>query len=107
MLAAARPSEADRDAIETRLLQLVSPHSRVLVVGCDTWPLSRSLSSAGCRVSVVETRHDAPAGSATFSDRVIVGDPDTLNLNATLDGAQFDAIVVVRLLEHVGIRSRC
>ena len=98
---AARAQDPDRDAIESRLLQLVSPHSRVLVVGCDTWPLSRSLSSAGCRVSVVETRHDAPAGSATFSDRVIVGDPDTLNLNATLDGAQFDAIVVVRLLEHV------
>ena len=52
-------------------------------------------------MSVVETRHDAPAGSATFSDRVIVGDPDALNLNATLDGAQFDAIVAVRLLEHV------
>ena len=101
MNAPARPGEADRDAIETQLLQLVSPHSRVLVIGRDTWPLSRSLSSAGCRVSVVETRHDAPAGSATFSDRVIVGDPDALNLNATLDGAQFDAIVAVRLLEHV------
>jgi len=101
MLAAALSNEAERDAIETRLLQLVSPHSRVLVVGCNTWPLSRSLSSTGCRVSVVETRHDAPAGSATFSDRVIVGDPDTLNLNAALKGAQFDAIVVVRLLEYV------
>jgi 2-polyprenyl-3-methyl-5-hydroxy-6-metoxy-1,4-benzoquinol methylase len=101
MMAPPRPGEADRDAIETKLFQLVSAHSRVLVIGCDTWPLSRSLSGAGCRVSVVETRHDAPAGSATFSDRVIVGDPDTLNLNATLDGAQFDAIVVVRVLEHV------
>ncbi len=101
MNAPARPGEADRDAIETQLLQLVSPHSRVLVIGRDTWPLSRTLSSVGCRVSVVETRHDAPAGSATFSDRVIVGDPDALNLNATLDGAQFDAIVAVRLLEHV------
>jgi SAM-dependent methyltransferase len=95
------PGEADRDAIETKLGQLVSPHSRVLVVGRDTWPLARSLSSAGCRVSVVETRHDAPAGAATFSDRVIVGDPETLNLNGTFDGAQFDAVVVVRLLEHV------
>ena len=95
------PGEADRDAIEAKLCQLVSPHSRVLVVGRDTWPLARSLSSAGCRVSVVETRHDAPAGAATFSDRVIVGDPETLNLNATFDAAQFDAIVVVRLLEHV------
>ena len=97
----ARPSEADRDAIETKLFQLVSPHSRVLVIGRDTWPLSRSLSSAGCRVSVVETRHDAPAGSATFSQRVIVGDPDALNLEATLAGEQFEAIVAVRLLEHV------
>jgi len=101
MNAPARPSEADRDAIETQLLQLVSPHTRVLVIGRDTWPLSRALSSVGCRVSVVEARHDAPAGSATFSDRVIVGDPDALNLNATLEGAQFDAIVAVRLLEHV------
>ena len=101
MNAPARPSEADRDAIETTLVRLVNPHSRVLVIGRDTWPLSRSLSSAGCHVSVIETRHDAPAGSATFSDRVIVGDPDVLNLDATLDGAQFDAIVAVRLLEHV------
>src|SRR5688572_3075435 len=98
---AAEPSDADRDAIESQLLQLVNPHSRVLVIGRDTWPLSRALSSAGCRVAVVETRHDAPAGSATFSDRVVVGDPDTLNLDATLDGPLFDAIVAVRLLEHV------
>jgi hypothetical protein len=49
-----RPGEADRDAIETQLLQLVSPHSRVLVIGRDTWPLSRTLSGVGCRVSVVE-----------------------------------------------------
>jgi 2-polyprenyl-3-methyl-5-hydroxy-6-metoxy-1,4-benzoquinol methylase len=95
------PSDGDRDAIETRLFQLVSPHSRVLVIGCDTWPLSRSVSGTGCRVSVVETRHDAPAGSATFADRVVVGDPDKLNLNAALDGAQFDSIIAVRLLEHV------
>jgi hypothetical protein len=50
---------------------------------------------------VVETRHDAPAGSATFSDRVIVGDVEALNLDANLDGPLFDAIVAVRLLEHV------
>ena len=67
-----------RDAIESALLRLVCPHTRVLVVGRDTWPLSRSLSGAGCRVSVVETRQDAPAGSATFSDRVLLGDPETL-----------------------------
>ncbi len=96
-----RPGEADRDAIETQLFQLVGSHSRVLVIGRDTWLLTRSLSRAGCRVSVVETRHDAPAGSATFSDRIVVGDPEALDLDATLDGAQFDAIVAVRLLEYV------
>jgi SAM-dependent methyltransferase len=101
MSAPSRPGEDDRDEIDAQLLQLVSPHSRVLVIGRDTWPLSRSLSGAGCGVSVVETRHDAPAGSATFSDRVVVGDPDTLNLDAALDGPQFDSIVAVRLLEHV------
>ena len=70
MNAPARPGEADRDAIETQLLQLVSPHSRVLVIGRDTWPLSRTLSSVGCRVSVlVETRHDAPAGSDLLGPR--------------------------------------
>ena len=97
----ARSSEADRDAVENKLFQLVSPHSRVLVIGRDTWPLSRSLSGAGCRVSVVETRHDAPAGPETIAHRVIVGDPDALDLDAALDGAQFQAIVAVRLLEHV------
>ena len=98
------PRETDRarrDAVESALLQLVNPHTRVLVIGRDTWPLSRSLSSAGCRVSVIETRQDAPAGSATFSDRVIFGDPETLDLGAALDGGQFDSIVVVQLLEHV------
>lgn len=99
--ALARPIETDRDAVETKLSQLVSPHSRVLVIGRDTWPLSRSLSAAGCSVSVVETRHDAPAGAATFADRVVVGDPDALDLGVALDGSQFDVIVVVRLLEHV------
>jgi SAM-dependent methyltransferase len=97
----ARADESDRDAIESLLLQLIPPYSRVLVIGRDTWPLSRTLASAGCHVSIVEARHDAPAGSASFSDRVVVSDPDALDLNATLEGAQFDAIVAVRLLEHV------
>src|SRR5262245_60254490 len=92
---------ARREAVESTLLQLVSPHTSVLVVGRDTWPLSRAFSSAGCRVSVVETRKDAPAGSATFSDRVIVGDPEMLDLDAALAGEQFDSIVAVQLLEHV------
>jgi SAM-dependent methyltransferase len=96
-----RPIETDRDAVEAKLFQLVSPHSRVLVIGRDTWPLARSLSTAGCSVSVVETRHDAPAGAATFAERVVVGDPDVLDLSAALDGAQFEVIVAVRLLEHV------
>ena len=96
-----QPDTARRDAIESMLLQLVTSHSRVLVIGRETWPLSRSLSSAGCRVSVVETRQDMPAGSATFSDRVIIGDPETLDLAATLGAAQFDSILAVRLLEHV------
>ena len=100
-IAASRRSPEDRDAIDTKLVQLVGPHKRVLVIGRDTWPLSRSLSSAGCRVSVVETRLDVPAGSATFSDRVVVGDPDAMDLERTLEGAQFDAIVMVQLLEHV------
>jgi SAM-dependent methyltransferase len=91
----------DRDSIDAKLVQLVGPHKRVLVIGRDTWPLCRSLSSAGCRVSVVETRLDVPAGSATFSDRVVVGDPDAMDLERTLDGAPFDAVVVVQLLEHV------
>ena len=74
-----RPSDSDRDAIESQLLQLVTPYSRVLVIGRDTWPLSRALSSVGCQVSVVEG----------------------VELDAVLEGAQFDTIVAVRLLEHV------
>src|SRR5262245_30328963 len=92
---------ARREAVESTLLQLVSPHTRVLVIGRDTWPLSRALSSAGCGVSVVETRKDTPAGSATFSDRVIVADPETLDLDTALAGEQFDSIVAVQCLEHV------
>jgi 2-polyprenyl-3-methyl-5-hydroxy-6-metoxy-1,4-benzoquinol methylase len=91
----------NRRAIDAQLLHLVGPHKRVLVIGRDTWPLSRSLASEGCRVSVVETRHDAPAGCATFAEHVVVGDPDDLDLDATLDGAPFDAVVVVQSLEHL------
>ena len=101
LTALSRPIDTDRDAVEAKLIQLVSPHSRVLVIGRDTWPLSRSLFTVGCRVSVVETRHDAPAGAATFAERVVVGDADALDLSTALDGAQFEAIVVERLLEYV------
>jgi len=90
-----------RQEIESSLLQFVSPHTRVLVIGRDTWPLSRSLSSAGCRVWVVETRQDGPAGSASSPDHMIVGDPEKLDLADALNGAQFDSIVAVQLLEHV------
>lgn len=91
----------NRRAIDAQLVHLVGPHKRVLVIGRDTWPLSRSLASEGCRVSVVETRHDAPAGCATFAEHVVVGDPDDLDLDATLAGAPFDAVVAVQSLEYV------
>jgi hypothetical protein len=74
--------DPDRDAIESQLLQLVTPYSRVLVVGRETSPLSRTLANAGCQVSIVD-------------------DPDESDLGAALDGARFDTIVAVRLLEHV------
>ena len=96
-----RTERANHGSIDAKLVQLVGSHKRVLVIGRDTLALSRSLSSAGCRVSVVETRLDIPAGSATFSDRVLVCDPDSLDLERRLDGAPFEAIVVVQLIEHV------
>src|SRR5689334_17883057 len=78
-----RAERGDPDGIDRKLVELVGAHKRTLVIGHDTWPLSRSLSGQGCRVSVVETRDQGPADGATFPDRVVVGDPDSMDLDQT------------------------
>ncbi len=81
---------------------LVPPQSRVLEVGCATGYMSEVLKSRlGCHVTAIEVSATAAEIARTRGDRVIVGDIETIDLDATLGKERFDAVVFADVLEHL------
>jgi 2-polyprenyl-3-methyl-5-hydroxy-6-metoxy-1,4-benzoquinol methylase len=81
---------------------LVPPGARVLEVGCATGYMSEVLRDRlGCTVVGLEIDPAAAAEAAGRADRVLVGDVETLDLDALLPGERYDAIVFADVLEHL------
>jgi 2-polyprenyl-3-methyl-5-hydroxy-6-metoxy-1,4-benzoquinol methylase len=80
----------------------VPQDSSVLEFGCATGYMSEVLvDRRGCRVTGIEIDPEAAAAAQAYCDRVIIGDAETLDLNAHLSGELFDAILFADFLEHL------
>jgi SAM-dependent methyltransferase len=76
--------------------------SSVLEFGCATGYMSDVLvRRRGCRVTGIEIDPEAAAAARALCERVIIGDAETLDLEADLSGERFDATLFADFLEHL------
>jgi 2-polyprenyl-3-methyl-5-hydroxy-6-metoxy-1,4-benzoquinol methylase len=84
------------------VVDFVPVGSSVLEFGCATGYMSEVLvDRRGCRVTGIEIDPEAAAAARAYCDRVIVGDAETLDLEAHLSGERFGAILFADFLEHL------
>jgi hypothetical protein len=88
------------EGIERTLLQFLEGRNPVLVTGHDTGALCRSLLNAGCLVSVGETPVEARHVPAPFLAPSVIGETVSIAGRRKVAGQRFDAIAVLRSLEH-------
>lgn len=86
----------------TKLLKLVQPGSRVLEIGCATGYLTRYMREAlDCKVTCIEIDADAAQCAKPFSEEIIVGDIESLNLSEALRDRRFEIILMADVIEHL------
>jgi len=84
------------------VLELVEPGARVLEFGCATGYMSQALRDRrGATVVGVELDAEAAQLAAAYTERVLVGDAEELDLEAELGAERFDAVVFADVLEHL------
>jgi len=108
-------AESTRDASPTRttfddspgsthtmVLELVEPGARVLEFGCASGYMSQALRDRrGATVVGVELDAEAAQLAGAYTERILVGDAEELDLEAELGAERFDAIVFADVLEHL------
>lgn len=83
------------------VVKLVGEGRRVLELGPATGYMSRMFVARGCTVVGIELDEAMAKRAAEHCERVIVGDLDTLDLQAELGDDRFDVIVAADVLEHL------
>ncbi len=83
------------------LLELTGEGKRVLELGCASGYFTRHLLERGCTVVGVEIDAAAAEQARKVTQRVLIGDLETMDLGAELGPATFDAIVAGDVLEHL------
>jgi 2-polyprenyl-3-methyl-5-hydroxy-6-metoxy-1,4-benzoquinol methylase len=83
-------------------LSLIPAGSRVLEFGCATGYMSEALKTRlDCRVTGVEQNPQAGDMARAHCDRVIIGDAETLDLEALFGDHRFDVMLFADVLEHL------
>jgi len=93
--------EPDTDSTHANVIRMVGSSRRVLELGPATGYMTDVLRANDCSVVGIEIDADMAAHAAQFCERIIVGDLDTMDLDAELNGDQFDVIVAADVLEHL------
>jgi 2-polyprenyl-3-methyl-5-hydroxy-6-metoxy-1,4-benzoquinol methylase len=75
--------------------------SAVLDIGAADGSVARLLADRGCRVWAIEVDERAAREAATACELVVTGDVERLDLAEALDGARFDVVLLLDVLEHL------
>jgi 2-polyprenyl-3-methyl-5-hydroxy-6-metoxy-1,4-benzoquinol methylase len=97
-------TKVDREGPEsahTAALELVGWNKRVLEVGCAGGHVTTALVEQGCTVVGVEIDPRAAAAAERVAEHVVVGDIDTGDIWAELEGQRFDVVLLGDVLEHL------
>ncbi|HEY0215319.1 MAG TPA: class I SAM-dependent methyltransferase [Cellulomonas sp.] len=84
-----------------QVLNLVPAGSEVLDVGCATGYLAEALVARGCTVSGVEYDAEAAEKARPHLQHLVVGDLNTMDVEAEFAGRSYDVLVFADVLEHV------
>jgi 2-polyprenyl-3-methyl-5-hydroxy-6-metoxy-1,4-benzoquinol methylase len=93
--------DLDSGNVHADVVQLVGDAERVLELGPATGYMSRAFAERGATVVGIEIDPEMATRAEEFCSRVIVGDLDTLDLDAELGEERFDAIVAADVIEHL------
>ena len=94
-----RPTEPNNS--HTLLLDLVGSNRRVLELGCSTGYMTQWLAAAGCDVTGVEVSPEAAEEARQWANEVVVGDLDSLDLEAQFGDRRFEVVLCGDVLEHL------
>jgi 2-polyprenyl-3-methyl-5-hydroxy-6-metoxy-1,4-benzoquinol methylase len=93
--------DLDSDGTHARVIRLIGGGRRVLELGPSSGHMSRVLRDRGCKIVGIERDPEAAAAAARHCERMIVGDLDTLDIEAELGSDRFDVVVAADVLEHL------
>jgi 2-polyprenyl-3-methyl-5-hydroxy-6-metoxy-1,4-benzoquinol methylase len=96
-----RDIDLDSESTHARVVRLVGTGRRVLELGPASGHMSRVLRDQGCSVVGIEVDPEMASVASEYCERMIVGDLDTLDLDAELGPDRFDVIVAADVLEHL------
>ncbi len=91
----------DPRSVYTHLFELIPAGASILDVGGAAGDLEVLVRSRGCRSTVIEADPVDALKAAEVSDRVIVGNVETIDLGRHLADERFDVIVFADVLEHL------
>ncbi len=89
------------DNTHASVVRMVGESRRVLELGPATGYMTKLLQQRGCAVVGIELDPEMARQAARFSERVIVGNLDSLDLADELGEDRFDVIVAADVLEHL------
>lgn len=92
---------ADLNDSHTLAILSVPPTSRVLDIGAADGSVARALVERGCTVSAVEIDPAAAHEAEQHCQRVVTADVEELDLEHAFDGVEFDAVLLLDVLEHL------
>lgn len=85
----------------TMIVDMVGGNKRVLEFGCASGFVSRALRDRGCQVVGVEIDPEFASLAKEFCEEVVIGDAETLDLEAALGDRTFEVAIFGDVLEHL------
>lgn len=93
--------DLESGSVHADVVKLVDENLRVLELGPATGYMTHAFTERGCTVVGIELDPEMAVKAEQFTERMIVGDIDRLDLDEELGGERFDAIVAADVLEHL------
>jgi 2-polyprenyl-3-methyl-5-hydroxy-6-metoxy-1,4-benzoquinol methylase len=79
----------------------VPPGSRVLDIGAASGSVARGLVERDCKVWAVEIDPESARAAEPMCEQVVVADVEKLDIASAFDGVEFDAVLLLDVLEHL------
>jgi GT2 family glycosyltransferase/SAM-dependent methyltransferase len=91
----------NQNSSQSLTVELVGENKRVLEIGTSTGYVTKVLRERGNQVIGVEIDKDAGEAARQYCESMIIGDVDELDLDAYIDPASIDVILMADVLEHL------